>query len=228
MSEFDSRVNDAMDREAAYVGSRMDENREAQWSAKRRDDESFRSDLERDTESLDDPPEKISLDEKPYDRFGRHADIRDDLSKAVDVSFYNSANAEKRERYISEFDLIDKHVQRSHGVDGVTGLKQMLQIDEGIRSPDFQTRVATVQHLVNLAHNDSDYGPAAQQRAYDNTMKVIAAVENKYDVAPQIWDHVADYMNTPAFQSSKTGDHEADLLMAIRRVKEGLKRVKFA
>ncbi len=160
MSEFDSRVDDAMDREATYVGTRMDENREQQWSAKRRDDESLRSGLERETESLDDPPEKISLDEKPYDRFARHADLRDYLEKAVDQSFYNSANAEKSERYISDFELLGQQIQRSHGVDGVTGLRQMLQIDEGLRSPDFNTRVATMNHLVNIAHQDSDYAAA--------------------------------------------------------------------
>lgn len=212
---------------AYQEASWKEENRQNEWAEKRADRDSLRSGLEQSTEHMDDPPEKISLDDEPFDRFKRHGDIRSGIAASIDQSFYNSANAEKRERYISEFDLIDKHVQRSHGVDGVTGLKQMLQIDEGIRSPDFQTRVATVEHIINLAHNNSDYGRAAQQRMHDNTVKDIEAVERKYDISPQVWDHVADFMSTPAFQRTKTGDNEADVLRAVRMVKEGMKRVKF-
>ena len=223
----DSRFNDAMDREAAYVGTRMDENREQQWSAKRRDEESLRSGLERETESLDDPPEKISLDEKPYDRFARQADIRDDLGNAVDVAFYNSAQAEKRDAKYKSLDLIEQRLKRSHGIgDLVEGVQQMLQIDEGLRDPRLEVRTATIEHMVNLARDGSDYGPAAQQRAYDATLKDIEAVERKFDVSPQVWDLLPDYMATPEFMRSRTGDNEADILRAVRMVKEGLKRVK--
>ncbi len=57
-------------------------------------------------------------------------------------------------------------------------------------------------------------------------MKDIAAVEKKFDVSPQVWDLLPDYMATPEFQRRKTGDTERDILTAVRMVKEGLKRVK--
>lgn len=227
MSEFDQRVNDASDREAAYVGSRMDENREEQWSAKRRDDESLRSGLERDTEGLDDPPEKISLDDKPYDKFARHADIREELGKAVDQSFYNSAQAEKREAKYKKLELMEKQLKGSHGVgDIVEGIEQMLHVDRGLRHPNKDVRVATIEHMVNLARDDSDYGKATEHRAYTNNLKAVEAVEAKYDVSPQVWDLTSDYMSTPEFQNRRTGDNEADLLMAVRMVKKGLERVQ--
>lgn len=222
MSDLETRVNDAADREAAYVGSRMDANREEQWSTKRRDDESLRNSLERETESLDDPPEKISLDEKPYDRFARHADIRDDLGKAVDVAFYNSAQGEKREKQQAEFDLIGKKMQRRYGVDGVDGTKRLMSALEQIEAQPIEA----LQYLYHQ-YVEGDATQKANETHFANSMKDIEAVERKYDISTEVWSLVPDFMATPEFRKSLTGDNEADILRAVRMVKEGLKRVQF-
>jgi len=218
MSDFDRAASD--DREAAYIGTRMDENREEQWSAKRRDDESLRGSLERSTESLDDPPEKISLDDKPYDRFARHADIRDDLGKAVDVAFYNSSQGEKREKQQAEFELIGKKMQRRYGVDGVEGTKRLMTALNNLESQP----VEALQFL----YNEYVVNGAAQKATesdYRNSIKDIEAVEKKYDVSPEVWNLVPDFMDTPEFRRTISGDNQADILRAVRMVKEGLKRV---
>jgi hypothetical protein len=221
MSDLDNQHQ--VNEQAAWQES----NRQAEWASAREDRDSLRSSLERETEGLDDPPEKISLDEESFDPMRRHGDIRADLSAAVDQSFYNSAQAEKREAKYKSLDLIEQRLKRSHGIgDLVEGVQQMLAIDEGLRDPRLEVRTATIEHMVNLARDGSDYGPAAQQRAYDATMKDIATIEKKFDVSPQVWDLLPDYMATPEFQRSKTGDNERDMLNAIRMVKEGLKRVK--
>jgi hypothetical protein len=218
MSQFDRAASD--DREAAYIGSRMDENRESEWATRREDRDSLRGSLERATESFEDPPEtKIVLDDEPYDRHRRHGDIRSDLAAAVDQSFYNSANAEKRERYIGEFDLVDQQLKRSHGVDGMTGIK------------DFQTRVNAINHMVELAHNESPYREAVEYRTQEAATKEVTDWFNKHQIGKtpeekaQIENLMGEYLSSPG--ARRTGNFDADLKHAFRMATAGAKRVQF-
>jgi hypothetical protein len=230
MSQFDRAASD--DREAAYIGTRMDENRESEWASRREDRDSLRGSLERATESFDDPPEtKIELNDEPYDHHRRHGNIRSDLAAAVDQSFFNSANAEKRERYIGEFDLVDQQLKRSHGVDGMTGIKQMIQVDAALRSPDFQTRVNAINHMVELAHNESPYREAVEYRTQEAATKEVADWFNKHQIGKtpeekaQIENLMGEYLSSPG--ARRTGNFDADLKHAFRMATAGAKRVQF-
>jgi len=232
MSEFDRGDTDSNAREARLTGQRMDEIRDAEWTDKRADRDSLRGSLERATESFDDPPEtKINLNEEPYDRHRRHGDIRSDLAAAVDQSFYNSANAERRERYIGEFDQIDQQIKRSHGVDGVTGIKQMIEVDAALRSPDFQTRVNAINHMVELAHNESPYREAVAYRTQEAATKEVADWFGKHAIGKtpeekaQIENLMAEYLSSPG--ARRTGNFDADLKHAFRMATAGAKRVQF-
>lgn len=221
MSEFDRDDTDSTAREARLTGQRMDEIRDAEWSAKRRDDESLRSSLERETESLDDPPEKVSLDDKPYDRFARQADIRDDLGKAVDTAFFNSSLGEKREKEQAAFDLIGKKMQRRYGMSGVDGTKQLMNALNQL-----ETQPEQALQFLYREYVEGGAAEQAHQRDFSASIKDIEAVEKKYDVPQEVWSLVPDYMATAEFQRTITGDNQADILRAVRMVKKGLDRVK--
>jgi hypothetical protein len=199
----------------------MDQNREEEWASRRADSDSLRNGLERATEGMDDPPEKISLDEKPYDRFGRQADIRDDLGKAVDVAFYNSAEREKRDEAHAAFDLISKKMQRRYGVDGVEGTNRLMTALSNL-----ETNPESALRFLYQEYVEGSAAQTAHQTDLQNSIRDIEAVEKKYDVRPEVWNLLPDYMATPEFQRRKTGDNEKDILMAVRAISEGLKRVK--
>jgi hypothetical protein len=232
MSDFDRGDTDSNAREARLTGQRMDEIRDAEWSARREDRDSLRGSLERATESFDDPPEtKIDLNDEPFDRYKRHGDIRSGIAASIDESFFNSANAERRERYIGEFDQIDQQLKRSHGVDGVTGIKQMIQVDAALRSPDFQTRVNAINHMVELAHNESPYREAVQYRTQEAATKEVEAWFKKHQIGKtpeeraQIENLMGEYLSSPG--AKRTGNFDADLKHAFRQATAGAKRVQF-
>lgn len=70
MSDLDSQHQ--VNEQAAW----QELNRQAEWADKRADRDSLRSGLEQATEGLDDPPEKIKLDDEEFDKYRRHGDIR--------------------------------------------------------------------------------------------------------------------------------------------------------
>ncbi len=199
----------------------QEENRQAEWASAREDRDSLRSGLERATEGLDDPPEKIKLDDEPFDSMRRHGNIRADLSAVVDQSFYNSVQTEKREKDQAEFDLIGKKMQRRYGLNGVDGTKRLMNALDSL-----ETQPMEALQFLYREYVEGGAGQQAFEKEYATSVKDVEAFERKYDVAPEVLNLLPDYMSTPEFQRRKTGDNERDILTAVRMVKEGLKRVK--
>lgn len=113
-------------------------------------------------------------------------------------------------------------MQRRYGLNGIDGTKRLMgALDNLETNPE-----AALQFLYN-EYVQNGAAQRAHGTDFNNSVKDIEAIERKYDVPREVWDLLPDYMATPEFQRSKTGDNEADILRGIRAVKEGLKRVSF-
>jgi hypothetical protein len=151
----------------------------------------------------------------------RHGDIRGALSEAVDQAFYNSAQTEKREKEHAELELIGKKMQRRYGLNGVDGTKRLMTALDSLETQPLES----LRFLYN-EYVEGGAGQQAYEKEFANSIKDVEAFERKYDVRPEILNLLPDYMATPEFQYKRTGDNERDILMAVRAITEGLKRVK--
>ena len=199
----------------------MDENREEQWSEKRRDDESLRGSLERDTAYLDDPKPKKKIDDEEYDVLNPFGDVRKMAESAFDEAFVDADKQEQRERDIEQFDLISKRIKRAHGVDGIDGIQRLLGAEE-------QLRTSPVEALQFLYHQyvEGDAAQATYQTELRNTTTEVTRFFDAHEISEDVADIMTRYIGTPQFQQSRTGDTDRDLKRAYRQVTEGMRRAR--
>jgi len=223
---FDSNMTDAIDREVGRKIDHLEENRQQQWTERREDRESVRENITKLTEEWDDPQpkQKIEDDSDDYSPMGRFKGLREGIVQDFKTTWLDAEQEERRQEKYRKLDLLEKQLQRSHGVTDLhQGIAQMLEIERGLRGTDEEFNAA-LQHQINLRNNG--YAQHIDIREHENTKKGVVDVFDQYEIDKAVEPYMIEYMRTPEFQNSKTGDIEADIKRAYRMVTEGLKRAR--